>query len=104
MDLNRIAESKQWNSPPQVDDSRAPTEDAPSGRLVLSVAETAEVLGISDDLVYELIHRGLLPCLHFGRRKLVPRRAIDLVIGAAMRDFDPGDLLATLSLRRADRD
>ena len=81
-----------------------PATDARSGCLVLSVAETAEALGISDDLVYELMHRGILPCLHFGRRKLIPRRAIDLVIGAAMRDFDPADLLATLSARGADRD
>ncbi len=37
-------------------------------RLVLSVAETAEALGLSDDLVYELTETGELPCLRFGRR------------------------------------
>ncbi len=68
-------------------------------RLVLSVTEAAEALGISDDLVYELLQRGELPCLHFGRRKVIPRQAIDLVVGQALSDFDPVALL----LRLADR-
>lgn len=88
---------------PQACQPPTPNGEATSGRLVLSVAETAEALGISDDLVYELMHRGELPCLHFGRRKVIPRRAIDLVIRTAMRDFDPEALLATLSARGADR-
>ena len=87
---------------PHSDSAPAPattttTPATSSGRLVLSVAETAEALGISDDLVYELMHRGQLPSLTFGRRKVVPRRAIDLVIQAAMNGFDPVDLLSRLS-------
>ena len=42
-------------------------------RLVLSIAEAAEALGVSDDLVYELTERGDLPCLRLGRRKVIPR-------------------------------
>ncbi len=57
-------------------------------RLVLSVAEAAEALGVSDDLVYELTERGELPCLRFGRRKLIPRRAVELLVEAAIADFD----------------
>jgi excisionase family DNA binding protein len=57
-------------------------------RLVLSVAEAAEALGVSDDLVYELTERGELPCLRFGRRKLIPRRAVELLVEAAITDFD----------------
>jgi excisionase family DNA binding protein len=57
-------------------------------RLVLSVAEAAEALGVSDDLVYELTERGELPCLRFGRRKVIPRRAIELLVEAAIADFD----------------
>jgi excisionase family DNA binding protein len=57
-------------------------------RLVLSVAEAAEALGVSDDLVYELTQRGELPCLRFGRRKVIPRRAIELLVEAAIADFD----------------
>jgi excisionase family DNA binding protein len=67
-------------------------------RLVLSVAETAEVLGVSDDLVYELTETGQLPCLRFGRRKVIPRRAIDLVIERALERFDPEDVLRRLGI------
>lgn len=88
---------------PQAGEPIKPTGEATAERLVLSVAETAEALGISDDLVYELMHRGELPCLHFGRRKVIPRRAIELVIRAAMSDFDPAALLVTLSTRAANR-
>jgi excisionase family DNA binding protein len=65
-------------------------------RLVLSVAEAAEALGVSDDLVYELTQRGELPCLRFGRRKLIPRRAIELLVEAAIADFDLDGVLTSL--------
>lgn len=58
-------------------------------RLVLSVAEAAEALGLSDDLVYDLTERGELPCLRFGRRKLIPRQAVELVIQQALEHFNP---------------
>jgi excisionase family DNA binding protein len=41
-------------------------------KLVLSIAEAAEVLGVSDDLIYELTARGELPCLRLGRRRSSP--------------------------------
>jgi excisionase family DNA binding protein len=66
-------------------------------RLVLSVSEAADALGVSDDLVYELTERGELPCLRFGRRKLIPRRAIELLVELAVVDFDPAALIASLS-------
>ncbi len=71
---------------PSIGESVHPRSDA----VVLSVAEAAGVLGISDDLVYELVARRELPCLRFGRRRVIPRRAIDLVIERAMEGFDPG--------------
>lgn len=67
-------------------------------RLVLSVREAADALAVSDDLIYELVARGALPCLCFGRRKVIPRRAIELVIEAAMDRFDPQLVLADLSI------
>jgi excisionase family DNA binding protein len=64
--------------------------------LVLSVAEAAKLLGVSDDLLYELTSRGELPCVRFGRRKLIPRRAIDLVIESALTGFDASPALRAL--------
>lgn len=47
---------------------------------LLTVAEAAQVLRISRNLTYELVHQGRLPHLQLGRRILVPRRALDLWI------------------------
>ena len=72
-------------------------EDIVSDGLVLSVSEAAQALGLSDDLVYSLTERGDLPCLRFGRRKVIPRRAIELVIEKAMDGFDPNSVLMRLA-------
>jgi len=65
-------------------------------KLVLTVQETAEVLGVSDDLVYELAAQGALPCLHLGRRRMIPRRAVDLLIEQCVGDFDAAAVLPRL--------
>jgi excisionase family DNA binding protein len=44
--------------------------------LVLSVSQAAFMLGISKDLAYDLIARGDLPSLHFGRRVVVPTKPL----------------------------
>ncbi len=46
------------------------------GRLVISVPEAAELLGISRGLAYELARVGQLPSLRLGRRLVVPRAAL----------------------------
>jgi excisionase family DNA binding protein len=45
-------------------------------RFTYSVTEAAAVLGISRTLAYELVARGELPHVRFGRRVLVPRKAL----------------------------
>ena len=56
-------------------------------KAVLSIAEAAEVLGVSDDLIYELTARGELPCLRLGRRKVIPTVAIQAVIDGTLEGF-----------------
>ena len=46
------------------------------GRLVVTVTEAAELLGISRGLAYELARAGQLPSLRLGRRLIVPRAAL----------------------------
>jgi len=46
------------------------------GRLVVTVTEAAELLGISRGLAYELARSGRLPSLLLGRRLVVPRAAL----------------------------
>jgi excisionase family DNA binding protein len=52
-------------------------------RLTLKVEEAAEILGISRALAYELVARGELPSLRLGRRIVVPRRALEEMVGQA---------------------
>ncbi|HEV2069276.1 MAG TPA: helix-turn-helix domain-containing protein [Acidimicrobiales bacterium] len=66
---------------------------------MLSVAEADQALGVSDDPIYELIARGDLPCLPLGRRKLVPRLAVELLVETAMKGFEPDIVLAVLNRR-----
>ena len=60
-------------------DTSAPTPDA--DRLVLTITEAAEVLGISRAFAYELCARGELPVIRLGRRRLVPKKALLALIG-----------------------
>ena len=65
--------------------------------LTLSVAEVAEALGVSCDLVYALCSEGLLPVLQLGKRKVIPRQAIDQIIDTAMDGWTPDRAIARLS-------
>jgi excisionase family DNA binding protein len=47
-----------------------------SDRLVLTVAEAGELLGISRAFAYELAARGDLPVVRLGRRIVVPKAAL----------------------------
>jgi excisionase family DNA binding protein len=44
---------------------------------LLSVIETARELGISRSLVYELLTSGALRSAKIGRRRLIPREAVE---------------------------
>jgi excisionase family DNA binding protein len=55
--------------------------------LTLSVTEAAKVLGISRAFAYELVARGELPSRRFGRRVVVPRKALERLIENDDRTF-----------------
>ena len=48
----------------------------PGERLVLTVTEAGELLGISRAFAYELVARGELPVIRLGRRIVVPKAAL----------------------------
>lgn len=50
-------------------------------RLVLTVTEVAAALGISRAHAYELVAQGELPSLRLGRRIVVPRQALERLLG-----------------------
>ena len=71
--------------PIRIDDgTRSSGHSAERDRLVLTIAEAAEVLGISRAFAYELAARGELPVIRLGRRRLVPRKALLAMLGEDM--------------------
>lgn len=51
-------------------------------RLAVSVEEAARLLGISRDLAYDLVARRELPSVRLGRRIVIPRFQLELLLGA----------------------
>ena len=56
--------------------------------LLLTVNEAARLLRLSRAFTYELVNRGDLPAVRFGRRVLVPRAALE---GSLAQDAATGD-------------
>lgn len=55
------------------------TAESP-GRMTLTVEEAATALGISRALAYEAVRRGEIPAVKVGRRILVPRSALRVLL------------------------
>ena len=49
----------------------------PMNRKAVSVAEAAELVGLSITKAYQLVHCGQFPAKHVGKRWLVPVAALD---------------------------
>lgn len=45
-------------------------------KLVLTVEETAKKLGISRDLAYKSVNKGIIPHKRIGRRIIIPREQL----------------------------
>jgi excisionase family DNA binding protein len=73
----------------------SPTHVADDDRLVFTVAEAGELLGISRAFAYELVARGELPVIRLGRRRLVPKVALLALVGAGGSPLaaDPGSAM-----------
>lgn len=52
-------------------------------RLTLTVPEAADLLGIGRGLAYELARTGQIPVIRLGRRMLVPRAQLEVMLCAA---------------------
>lgn len=46
-------------------------------RLVYTVQEVTEMLGVSRSHVYELIRRNIIPTLDIGKRRVVPKKKFE---------------------------
>ena len=61
---------------------RSSNNEQPSvSRATYSVGEVAEMLGLSRRAIYDAVERGELRSVAIGRRRLIPRRVIDELLG-----------------------
>lgn len=75
-------------------DTHIETSDSRSDdRLVYTVAEAGELLGISRAFAYELVARGDLPVIRLGRRRLVPKVALLAILEPDRADDPTADAL-----------
>jgi len=51
--------------------------------LVINVPEVAKLLNLSRATAYSLCNQGLIPCIRFGKRIVVPRRALEDMLASA---------------------
>jgi excisionase family DNA binding protein len=59
-------------------------EPAPAGRLLLRVAEAAEVLAISRSSLYQLMSSGEVRTVRLGRTVRIPRRELERLASAGL--------------------
>lgn len=71
----------------QIETLSTPSAD----RLVYTVAEAGELLGISRAFAYELVARGELPVIRLGRRRLVPKVALTALVAASQNE-EPAEI------------
>ena len=57
-------------------DNSISQQPKPSTKMTLSVNEAAELIGISRPKVYDLLRDGTLPCIHVGKKIVIPRQAV----------------------------
>ena len=58
-----------------------PRQPSVDKRLCITVPEAAEMLGISRNFAYELVKQKKLPVIQFGKRLLIPRLALEKMLG-----------------------
>jgi excisionase family DNA binding protein len=97
-----VSDASYWASHPSELDhalgGSAPTTSRPAinagaapvtqERLTMTVEEAAVALGISRAFAYEAVRRGEIPAITIGRRKLIPRAALEKMLGSVEPDAD----------------
>jgi excisionase family DNA binding protein len=66
-----------FTQPPARTDEKELERSASRARRTYTVAEAAEILGISVNSAYEAVRRGEIPSIRLGHRVVVPRKAFD---------------------------
>jgi excisionase family DNA binding protein len=82
-EISDVALSKVANLHPGSETNATAQEETVQShnRRSMTVTEAAIVLGISRALAYQLVARNELPSIRLGRRIIIPRRAVDAMLG-----------------------
>jgi excisionase family DNA binding protein len=56
----------------------------PTEKLTLSVSEVSKLLGMSRNAVYEAIRQGQIPSIRLGKRILVPRLRLEMLLSQSV--------------------
>ncbi len=49
-------------------------------RQTVTVAEAAEIFGVTPHTIYQQVKTGAVPCIKLGRRIVVPRKALNRLL------------------------
>ena len=55
-----------------------------NNKLCYTVPKVAELLSLSRNFAYELVKQGKLPVVKFGKRLLIPRAALEKMLGKSV--------------------
>jgi excisionase family DNA binding protein len=70
---------------------QAPQDAAPGERVTFTVEEVAKRLGISRNFAYDCVNRGEIPAVRIGRRLLVPKVALEKMLGGLIASQSRGE-------------
>lgn len=73
--LRRLGSTAALQEPEHLDNSTS-QQSSPGTKMTLSVREAAELIGISNPKMYELIHSNEIPSIHVGKKIVIARQAL----------------------------
>lgn len=79
--VRKVGEPPLGTAPGTAAEDQTASSTTTNDRLVLTVDEVAYLLNISRGLAYELVARGELPAIRLGRRIVIPRVAMEELLG-----------------------
>jgi excisionase family DNA binding protein len=77
-----------WRSEMRVEGEANPNVDSQAEhKLLLTIPEVAQRLGMGRTFVYELIMKGEIPSIKLGRARRVPARALEEFVACRMKEI-----------------
>lgn len=55
-------------------------------KMVYSIQEVADLLGLSKSYTYELVRKGTIPCLQLGSKRVIPKETFNKWLNCEMKE------------------